>query len=230
MPAWLRYSVLAAFGLMALVGIFCTQWLDEVEAQCPGTWSRCERSYAYVTGVEPDHATAADEGIRVDRCDVVARLPLARLDEKPTGNGERLLDGATRIDTREDDYDRVCDRWLHTWQAVVYDPQHRSSRVKFTSLPKSSGFDLRKLLLVIVAALCLGYPIWTRYGGRIAGWWERAGETSQRHGNTRKQRKQERAKRKRAAFYAEIRAESAKIDAAVTAEAKDAGRSPPKRD
>jgi hypothetical protein len=229
MPAWLRYIILAAFGLMALVGIFCTEWLDEVEAECPSTWSRCEHSYAYVTGVERDYATAADEGIRVDRCNVVARLPLARLEEKPTGNAGRLLDGATRIDTREDDYDRVCDRWLHTWQAVVYDPQHRSSRVKFTSLPKSSGFDLRKLLLVLVAALCLGYPIWRRYGGRIAGWWTR-GRGVPRHENTRKQRKQERAKRKRAAFYAEIRAETAKIDAAIAAETEDAGRSPPKPD
>lgn len=218
MPAWLRYLLLAAFASMLLVGVFCTEWLDKVEARCPGTWSRCERSYAYVTGVERDYMTAADEGMRADRCNVVARLPLARLDDKPTGRSEHLLDGATRIDTREDDHDRVCDRWLHTWQAVVYDPQHRSSRVKFASLPRSSGFDLRKLLLVAIAVLCLGYAIGRRYGGRIAGWWERAGEASRRHGEARTQRKQERAKRKRAAFYAEIRAESAKIDASVAAD------------
>ncbi len=60
---------------------------------------------------------------------------------------------------------------------------------------------------------------------RRSGEPERAGEAFQGHGVGRRQRNQERAKRKRAAFYAESRAESAKIDAAIAAETKDAERS-----
>lgn len=214
MRAWLRHIIIAALGLMVLVGTFCTEWLDEVDARCPSTWSRCERSYAYVTGVERDHATTADEGTRVDHCNIVARLPRERLADKPTGPDERLLEGATRIDARESDYDRVCDQWLRTWQTVIYDPQHRS-RARFVALPKSSGFDLRKLLLVIVAALCLGYPMWARYGGHIS---RCAREAWSGRRQSRTQRKHDRAKRKREAFYAEVRAESAKIDASVAAD------------
>lgn len=218
MSRWVRYVVIAALGVMAFVGVFCSGWIDKQLAECPTTWSACEHSFAYVTRVDTDYMTAADEAVRVDRCDVVGRLPLQKLDETPSGDAERWLDGATRIDTREDDHDRVCKSWLHTWQAVVYDPQHRD-HARFASLPKRGGFGLRKLLLVLVIALCLGYPIWSRYGGRIWGriwgWFERLGAAWNRRGVAKQQRRRERAKRKRKAFYAEIRAESAKIEASV---------------
>ncbi len=218
MTRWVRYIIIAGLGAMAIVGTFCSDWIDR-QLECPTSWSACERSFAYVTRVDADYATAADEGVKIDRCNVVARLPLQKLDKKPTSDAKHLLEGAIRIDTREEDHDRVCESWLHTWQAVAYDPKDRSHS-RFASPPKSSGLDLRKLLIVLAIAVCVGYPFWAKYGGRISASWKGGGEA-------RKQCRQARAKRKREAFYAEIRAESEKIDGSVAAD-DEARRTPPR--
>jgi len=82
-------------------------------------------SYAYVTGLTTDYETTADEGVRENRCDVTARLPVAVVKDRPHGKNDALLAGATLVGERLRDPEKHCEDYLHTWQPVSFDPAHR---------------------------------------------------------------------------------------------------------
>lgn len=88
-------------------------------------------SYAYVTGLETDYATAADEGVRENRCNVTALLPHVILETRPKAGDRAPLKRATEVEERVDDPNRNCHDYLHTWQPVDFDPTNRED-VHFT--------------------------------------------------------------------------------------------------
>lgn len=113
-------------------------------------------SYAYVTGLTTDYETAADEGVRENRCEVTARLPRAILKEKPTGDDQALLAGATLVGERVSDPEKHCEDYLHTWQRVDFDPAHRAD-VHF-AWPRGD-IDTGHLLIGVIMLGVIGYAI-----------------------------------------------------------------------
>jgi len=113
-------------------------------------------SYAYVTGLDTDYETAADEGVRENRCNVTARLPLAIVKERPKGKDATLLAGATLVGERLKDPEKHCEDYLHTWQPVSFDPAHRED-VHF-DWPEGD-IDAGHLIIGVIMLGVIGYAI-----------------------------------------------------------------------
>lgn len=125
-------------------------------------------SYAYITGIQTDYASAANEGIKEDHCDVTARLPLDIVTHRPSGPAPELRKDATLAYSRESDADRICNEWLHTWQPVTFDPDDRKD-VEF-DLPKDGGLTGSKIIGIIIGVILIWSFLKERYGQRLWDW------------------------------------------------------------
>jgi len=115
-------------------------------------------SYAYVTGLKTDYETSADEGVRENRCDVTARLPVAIVKDRPKGKDGALLAGATLVGERVRDPNKNCEDYLHTWQPVDFDPAHRED-VHFAwphGDPDTGQIIIGGVIVVLIAGVIIG--------------------------------------------------------------------------
>lgn len=121
-------------------------------------------SYAYVTGLDTDYETAADPGVKENRCNVTARLPVAIVKERPKDKDEALFAGATLVGERVMDPEKHCEDYLHTWQPVSFDPARRED-VHFEW--PVGDIDSGHLIIGLVMLGVIGYvvlePLWYRF-------------------------------------------------------------------
>ena len=107
-------ALVLAGALVALAGVL---------APAAAAGSGSQQSYAYVTAAEPDWASPSDGD---DHCDLTVQLPATPLDAAPAGAADSLLQGAAIATAHEDDPDRTCFSYLHTWQPVRFDASDRA--------------------------------------------------------------------------------------------------------
>ena len=122
------------------------------------------RSYAYVTGLETDYESAADPGVKENRCNVTARLPVAIVHERPEGNDQAILAGATLVEERVKDPEKHCEDYLHTWQPVSFDPSRRDDvHFDWPEGDIDSGHLVAGLLMLGVIGYVVFEPLWYRF-------------------------------------------------------------------
>lgn len=88
----------------------------------PAAASSRVQTYAYVSAADPDWESV--EG--GDHCDFTLLVPRTSLDAAPSAPTDPRMQGATTATAHEDDPDRTCFGYLHTWVRASFDPADRA--------------------------------------------------------------------------------------------------------